>query len=295
MANAEWQNRGIRAVSAELLSCNVIQLPHTRFETFLRKPAKVIEWHFQQPNPCLFWHRHSVGEVELKVAGQRLERRLSKNSSLFIYPGNVEIQGRFKLNESSRAGHTVVFLDNDFVTERLGEPLSVPVLGFHDELIIRGLQQLCATPDLALTSRALGLFAEGWTCQMLAHVASNYQNNRVAQTRAYRGGLSARNSRRLDEFIYANLASRITIQDLADLVGLSVRHFLRAFQESRGVTPHQHILDLRLQQAKQLLEDTDSSVTDIALTVGFSHAQHFSTLFRKKTGVTPSMFRRMSA
>ena len=89
----------------------------------------------------------------------------------------------------------------------------------------------------------------------------------------------------------ANLAQSICLADLCQIADLSKRHFLRAFSESVGTTPHRYVLGLRIEDAKCRLKDTDESLTNVALASGFSHSQHFSTTFRNATGMTPSAFR----
>src|SRR6266404_2102949 len=88
-----------------------------------------------------------------------------------------------------------------------------------------------------------------------------------------------------------NMFAIIWLTELSSIADLSKRHFLRAFQESVGATPYHYVLSLRIDEAKRRLSETEDSITDVALGTGFSHAQHFSTSFRKATGLTPSSFR----
>jgi AraC family transcriptional regulator len=132
--------------------------------------------------------------------------------------------------------------------------------------------------------------AEGWAIQALAHIARVSEKNHQQHTEL-RGGLPGRSLRRLDEYVHDNLARPISLAELSSIAGLSKRHFLRAFQESVGSTPYHYVLSLRINEAKRRLSETEDSITDVALATGFSHAQHFSTSFRKATGLTPSSFR----
>ena len=69
---------------------------------------------------------------------------------------------------------------------------------------------------------------------------------------------------------------------------------LRAFKASTGATPHAYVIECRIEEAKRLLRETDISLADIALTVGFSSQAHLSTRFRFATGTTPKEFRRLA-
>ncbi|WP_223448298.1 helix-turn-helix domain-containing protein [Pseudomonas sp. BF-R-19] len=78
---------------------------------------------------------------------------------------------------------------------------------------------------------------------------------------------------------------------MAQVAGVSSRHFMRAFRESTGQIPLRVVYSLRPERAKELLLDSRRTAAEVTLDCGFSHAQHFSTAFKKATGVTPSDFR----
>ena len=107
-----------------------------------------------------------------------------------------------------------------------------------------------------------------------------------------RGGLSAAAKRRVLELIDARLGARLTIGMLAREVGLSPAHFARAFKETLGRAPHQYLLALRLERARQLLESSETSLSDIAQRAGFADQAHFTRLFKRAFGVTPGALMR---
>jgi transcriptional regulator GlxA family with amidase domain len=84
---------------------------------------------------------------------------------------------------------------------------------------------------------------------------------------------------------------RAKLPQLASLCGLSTPHFTRAFREAVGRPPHAFLINLRLEKARELLEHTPRSITDIAFTCGFEQSQYFATLFCRKLGCTPSEWR----
>jgi AraC family transcriptional regulator len=107
-----------------------------------------------------------------------------------------------------------------------------------------------------------------------------------------RGGLTARQIKRVMEFIDALIPTEITISDLAALTGLSHYHFIRAFKHTVGLTPYQYLLSERVRRARALLSKPDLSLGDVARAVGFSDASQLNRVFRKFAGVTPTAFRR---
>jgi hypothetical protein len=72
---------------------------------------------------------------------------------------------------------------------------------------------------------------------------------------------------------------------------LSDYHFLRAFKAEMGFTPHQYIMDQRVQRAKVLLKQNGSDIAKIACNTGFASHQHFTTVFSKTVGRTPSAYK----
>jgi AraC family transcriptional regulator len=97
--------------------------------------------------------------------------------------------------------------------------------------------------------------------------------------------------KRVLEYVDANLAEKITLQDMATVAGLSRMHFAAQFRAATGSRPHEHILKRRIERAEELLKQTRESLVEIALTVGFQTQAHFTTVFKRFTGDTPYQWR----
>ena len=102
-----------------------------------------------------------------------------------------------------------------------------------------------------------------------------------------RGGLAPAVRRRVLELMEARVAAPLTIDLLAREAGLSPAHFARAFKESVGRAPHQHLLSLRLDRARRLLDAPDAALSEVALRTGFADQAHFTRFFKRRFGVTP--------
>ena len=89
-----------------------------------------------------------------------------------------------------------------------------------------------------------------------------------------------------------DLVADLDLQTLAAETGYSRSHFLRMFEAATGRTPHRYVLQLRLQQAQELMRKGSTPLIDIAALCGFSSQAHMSRVFRQILGVTPSMYRR---
>lgn len=95
----------------------------------------------------------------------------------------------------------------------------------------------------------------------------------------------------LDDYLRANIASPVAIDDLAQLVGLSRFHLIRSFRDAFGATPYHYLLRLRMNEAKRLLTSTSLPVAQVATRVGFWSSTQFVKMFRAMEGVTPGSLR----
>ena len=105
-----------------------------------------------------------------------------------------------------------------------------------------------------------------------------------------RGGLAPGVRRRVLELMDARADRNLSIDELAQVAGLSPTHFARAFKQSVGRAPHQHLMSLRLERARRLLERPDTGLSDVAQRAGFADQAHFTRFFKRRFGVTPGAF-----
>lgn len=100
--------------------------------------------------------------------------------------------------------------------------------------------------------------------------------------------------KRVLEHIRSESGSELSLLSLAKEAGYSRGYFLKMFHTATGMTPHRYILNFRVEQAKELLKNSEIALIDIAASCGFSNHAHLSRVFRRFTGVTPSNYRRNS-
>lgn len=99
--------------------------------------------------------------------------------------------------------------------------------------------------------------------------------------------------RKAQEFLEANLCSEIRLDDVAAAAGLSPYHFCRQFKRATGSSPLRYVLERRIERAKKLIVETEASLVNIALELGFSSQSHFTSIFRKLAGQTPHRYREL--
>jgi AraC-like DNA-binding protein len=94
------------------------------------------------------------------------------------------------------------------------------------------------------------------------------------------------------EYITSNYSYPITVEDIAEYVGLSRSHLFRSFENVLGVSPKEYLTDFRIKQSCYLLKNSDLSVTAIANSIGFDNSLYFSKTFHKIKGMSPKEYRK---
>jgi AraC-like DNA-binding protein len=97
--------------------------------------------------------------------------------------------------------------------------------------------------------------------------------------------------RRVMERMETEISTDVGLRELAADVGLSPSHLSAVFVATVGAPPHRWLLRRRVERARELLGRTRRTITDIALSCGFSSSRHFSTVFKAHEGCTPTDFR----
>lgn len=144
--------------------------------------------------------------------------------------------------------------------------------------------------DLRAGCPAGRIFGESLVNAIAAYTAHKYA---VFSCRfpEYRDGLSARRLKDVLDYVHANLGSNLCVAEIARVTFISPYHFGKLFKRSTGQTLHQYILGERIRKAETLLAATNLGLAEIALMIGLANQSHFTTVFKKKKGVTPGSYR----
>src|SRR5260370_14250666 len=127
--------------------------------------------------------------------------------------------------------------------------------------------------------------------QAMAVALVNGHAVRHRPVKIYRGGLGSTRLRRIRELVHAKMEDDLSLDEMAQSVGLSTAHFGRMFRKSTGETPHQFVLRQRIERAKAMLRAPDARVLDVAVACGFKTQQHFAQVFRDVCRVSPTEYR----
>jgi AraC family transcriptional regulator len=237
-------------------------------------------------------HVGRPARVAGRTAGKVVDKMIAPGH-FFLWPGGQSLS--VELRDPLETVHIYVKRDLVDAIARefgFGEVELEPRLGEIDTLIealaleVRGI--VCdpaSNAALYVASLAHALGAR------LEHAYSNRTSGRRAPKETL-PSLNRIQLDRVDDYIEANLDSRIELENLAAAGGLSAAWFARRFRDVTGLPPHQYVLRRRIERAKHLLTRTDAPIAQIAFDCGFAHQEHLTRVFKRVTGLTPGAFRR---
>ena len=134
------------------------------------------------------------------------------------------------------------------------------------------------------------IYGDGLAVALAARLLERYSAH-VTISHNYNALMSGYTLRRVTNYIEANLTRDLTLAEIADVAHMSPHYFSRAFRRSTGIPPHRYVIDRRIEKAKHLLSANCMPLVEVGLSVGFQNQSHFTTLFHKRTGVTPKVYR----
>jgi len=105
-------------------------------------------------------------------------------------------------------------------------------------------------------------------------------------------GLNKPACHRIETYLTQNFRKPLSVPDMAAVLGISASHFSTCFRNSFGQTPHQYLMNLRLDEAERLLKKTPMSIREIADHLNFSSQSHLTTALRKHRQLTPGELRK---
>lgn len=128
--------------------------------------------------------------------------------------------------------------------------------------------------------------------QLMERLAA-LQNRYVEQMRLRREADTVRPVRMAKQYIQNHYSEPITQEEVSSAVGLSAAYFSALFKKVEGEGFAKYLINVRMEQAKVLLRETNTPVSKICQQVGYNDLKHFTHTFEKATGVKPSVYRKM--
>ncbi len=190
-----------------------------------------------------------------------------------------------------------ISIDRDFVARTAHEFLDsdqvelMLTMGASD-LLIYGIG-MSLKAELESGTPASGLYIDSLTNTLAIHLLRRYALHKDAQMLPGEPLLKHDFAQVID-YIEASLGQTIELDELAKVAGMSRFYFCRVFKEMVGTTPHQFVIQRRVERAKSLLKKSILSIAEIAIVCGFANQDHLTRYFKRLMNVTPGVFRRRS-
>jgi AraC family transcriptional regulator len=183
-------------------------------------------------------------------------------------------------------------LDPDRVNAFMGSKAATAALAPAPQIITEDAHIAALLRTMALEvsqgSSTGALYGQSLSLALASYLAATSRVNKEKKTSQR---FSRAQAQRIIDYIHSNLDCELSLLELAAVVRLSPRQFVRIFKETFDRTPHQYLIHQRVIRAKELLLG-EQPLADIASAVGFAHQSHFSTMFQKISGISPGQFRR---
>ncbi len=98
--------------------------------------------------------------------------------------------------------------------------------------------------------------------------------------------------KRVMEFLRENYNKKYSFETVAQIANYSPYHFIKIFKAETGKTPHEYLIDVKIEKAIEQLGSKEGSITEVCFSCGFNSLNHFTGVFKKKTGLTPTEFKK---
>jgi AraC family transcriptional regulator len=134
------------------------------------------------------------------------------------------------------------------------------------------------------------LYVESLTQVLVVHLLRHYAESAHIITSANRS-LTRTQLQQAIDYIHTHLDQDLSLAEIAGAINISPVYFSRLFKQAIGTSPHQYVIQQRVEQAKLMLSKTNLAIADIALQVGFSSQSHLTQQFKRVTGMTPKQIR----
>jgi AraC family transcriptional regulator len=249
-----------------------------------------------------FWDDHH-GTTRILVAqqghGRRWYRQGRVTKAMHSAPRMIEMYEQGLTFDHERwegeLGRCVLieFSDADVQAMTHGRVQSLQLQTRHEVFDDRVSRLALEFAEEALCGMPNGeLYVQGLCVALLGVLAKRYAVGSDTLGQSCGRTLGAAQQRRLSDLIQQQLGAKLSLDRLAQEVGLSPQHFARLFKATYGTTPHQYVQALRIDAAVEVLRRNHAvPIAQVALACGFASQSHMTELMRRRLSITPSTLR----
>jgi AraC family transcriptional regulator len=269
--------------------CNNAIFSSLRVDEYKHSP-QLLE-HTPHHNTIIVSRNASPLWTQLEIGGERRDESIAAGD-VIINPGGVKQSAVWDRGNT----HVVIItLDTNFFEHAAYEYKNpdctdlLPCFPQTDPLICAIAQVI--TAQIQRQNLVNLEYIDQMAVALIVHLLENYCST-VSKLPGNPHESSNTQLRRIYQYIEDNLDRNILLQELANLLGVSLYHFIRSFKKSTGKTPAQYITNQRLKKAIHLLNSTNLEISTIAQQAGFYDHSHLCRAFRSYLSATPNQYRK---
>jgi AraC family transcriptional regulator len=234
--------------------------------------------------------RSSLPLVQLEMGGERRDQSFTVGD-VMIYPAGVKQSACWDQNNA----YTVITIETNFFNSTAHDHRDSDYVDLlscfpQSDPLICGVAQTLSGQIQHLRSVNLE-YIDQVAATLVVHLLEKYSSV-ASKLPESSHALSSKQLKMLHRYIEDNLSRKIPLQELANLVGVSLYYFINLFKRSTGKTPAQYIKHQRLKKAIHLLHGTNMEIGLIAQKVGFYDHSHLCRVFRDCLSATPDQYRK---
>lgn len=228
--------------------------------------------------------------MQREVAGQWIDVQGMYRGGIVV----TRLAGPFRVT-GNRLAEGVALLIGETQAENQFEALmerlkATPVLQLEADAVIERLVSV-----LAIASKMSAPCVEEPIVEAISLRLSVISRQQAPQPATRQQRLPVWRLRRVTDLVNERLDTGISLAEMASAAGLSPMYFAAQFKVATGMRPHHYLLAQRIARAKHLLEETNDTIMDIAIAVGFQTQAHFATVFKHHENMTPRQWRDLRA
>lgn len=271
--------RAMELANVDVLLLHSWQLLHEAKENHLRNPVD-----YYRAVVCL-----RSGRAELASDGRQFFCGITRPGMFHVTGPDTTLSVCFRLQPPDGVH---LLISREYLARLQGNMTGVllhtDTVGYDIEL-----NHLCSRlPGAAAqvaTANSNQLYLSGLTAAILARLL--HSGASASRASAVPRALAKWRMLRVQQYVEEHLAERISLRDLATACGMSRMYFAAQFRRTTGLGPHEFVLRERVRLAKRILSSTDLPLIQVAFETGFRTHSHFSSTFKRVTGVPPLHWR----
>ena len=229
-------------------------------------------------------------EIDWRLAGGRRQSTQMRRGDVCVTPSGIPTQACWHKSVE----FLLLSISPTLIKRTASESISTDIVEISPQRGVRDPQilhiGLALKAELETGCESGPLYGESLGLALAVHLLKRYSTLRIPLPEPS-DGLRAQKLQQVIDYINDNLAARVTLAEIAVVAGISPYYFARQFKLSTGLSPHQYVIQRRIERAKILLAENKLPIVEIADCVGCSSQSNFTALFHKYVGMTPKTYR----